>query len=91
MGPYAGVEYNLTLCRHSRHQHIYHGQPYARVDFIPQSGTKNLASLKYFYHGSKENSKKISTLVYSRYLLLYVILCQTMLLGGVNGGRRLEK
>ncbi len=23
---------------------MYHGQPYARVDFIPQSGTKNLAS-----------------------------------------------
>ncbi len=26
MGPYAGVDYNLTLCRL---QHIYHGQPYA--------------------------------------------------------------
>jgi hypothetical protein len=28
----------------SRPQHIYHGQPYARVDFIPLSGTSNLAS-----------------------------------------------
>ncbi len=28
----------------SRLQHIYHGQPYARVDFIPQSGILNLAS-----------------------------------------------
>jgi hypothetical protein len=25
-------------------QHIYHGQPYARVDFIPQSGILDLAS-----------------------------------------------
>ncbi len=33
MGPYAGVGYNLTLCPlQSRLQHIYHGQPYARVD-----------------------------------------------------------
>jgi hypothetical protein len=39
MGPYAGVDYNLTFCRRqSRLQHIYHRQPYARVDFIPQSG-----------------------------------------------------
>jgi hypothetical protein len=29
---------------HSRVQHIYHGQPYARVDFIPQSETLDLAS-----------------------------------------------
>jgi hypothetical protein len=37
--------YNLTLCPlQSRLQHIYHGQPYARVDFIPQSGTLDLAS-----------------------------------------------
>jgi hypothetical protein len=36
MGPYAGVDYNITLCRfQSRLQHIYRGQPYARVDFIP--------------------------------------------------------
>jgi hypothetical protein len=49
----AGVDYNLTLCSlQSRLQHIYHGQPYARVDlnpmprvdFIPQSGTLDLAS-----------------------------------------------
>ncbi len=32
-----------TLCQ-SRLQHIYHGMPYARVDFIPQSGTLDLAS-----------------------------------------------
>jgi hypothetical protein len=45
-GPFAGVDYNLTLCPlQSRLQHIYHGgQPYARVDFIPQSGTLDLAS-----------------------------------------------
>ncbi len=36
MGPYAGVDYNLTLCPlQSRLQHIYHGQPYARVDLNP--------------------------------------------------------
>jgi hypothetical protein len=36
MGPYAGVDYNLTLCPHqSRLQHIYHGQSYARVDLNP--------------------------------------------------------
>ncbi len=39
MGPYAVVDYNLTLSRlQSRLQHIYHRQPYARVDFILQSG-----------------------------------------------------
>jgi hypothetical protein len=36
MGPYAGVEYNLTLCPlQSRLQHIYHGQPYASVYLNP--------------------------------------------------------
>jgi hypothetical protein len=36
MGPYAGVDYNLTLCPlQSRHQHIYHGEPYAKVDLNP--------------------------------------------------------
>ncbi len=45
MGPCAGVEYNLTLCPfQSRLEHIYHGQPYARVDFITQSGTLDFAS-----------------------------------------------
>jgi hypothetical protein len=46
MGPYAGVGYNLTLCPlHSRLQHIFYlGEPYDRVDFIPQSGTLDLAS-----------------------------------------------
>jgi hypothetical protein len=46
MGPYAGVNYNPTLCPlQSWLQNIYHGQPYARVDFIPQSGTLDLASV----------------------------------------------
>jgi hypothetical protein len=36
MGPYAGVDYNLTLCRlQSRLQHMYHGQTNARVDLSP--------------------------------------------------------
>jgi hypothetical protein len=35
MEPYTGVDYNLTLCPlQSRLQHIFHGQPYARIDFI---------------------------------------------------------
>jgi hypothetical protein len=34
MGPYAGVDNNLTLCPlQSRLQHIYYEQPYAIVDF----------------------------------------------------------
>jgi hypothetical protein len=31
-GPYAGVDYNLTLCLL---QHMYHAQPYNRVDLDP--------------------------------------------------------
>jgi hypothetical protein len=45
MGPYAGADYNPTLCPlQSRLQHIYHEHPNAKVDFIPQSGTLDLAS-----------------------------------------------
>ena len=47
VGPYAGVDYNLTLCPlQSRLQHIYHGQPYARVGFFPQLGTLDLAQCR---------------------------------------------
>ncbi len=36
MGPYAGVDFNLTLCKiQSGLQHIYHGELYARVDLNP--------------------------------------------------------
>jgi hypothetical protein len=36
MGPYAGIDNNITLCPlQSRLQHIYKGQPYARVDLNP--------------------------------------------------------
>jgi hypothetical protein len=33
MRPYAGVDYNFTLC------HMYHKHPYARIDFnsLPES------------------------------------------------------
>ncbi len=35
-GPYTGVDYNLTLCPlQSRLQHIFNGQPYARIDLNP--------------------------------------------------------
>jgi hypothetical protein len=34
--PYAGVDYNLTLCPlQGRLQHIYHGKHYARVGLNP--------------------------------------------------------
>jgi len=37
MGPYAGVDYNITFCPfQSRLQHISHGQPYARVHPMPE-------------------------------------------------------
>jgi hypothetical protein len=40
MGPYAGVDYNLTLYPlQSQLQHIYHWQPYARVDRNPMPET----------------------------------------------------
>jgi hypothetical protein len=35
MGPYAVVDYNLLSRLHNRLQHIYHEQPYARVDVDP--------------------------------------------------------
>jgi hypothetical protein len=60
MGTYAGVDYILSLCPlQSRLQHIYQGQPfarvdlngrYARVDFIPQPGTLDLASDQTVWH-----------------------------------------
>ncbi len=48
--------YNLTLCPlQSRLQHIYHGEPYTRVDLnpmpeptlAPQSGTLDFANVQY--------------------------------------------
>jgi hypothetical protein len=61
MGPYAGVDHNLTLCPlQSRHQHIYHGQLYARVDLNPMpeltlSPSQGLwASLSEHFDGSHE-------------------------------------
>ncbi len=57
MGPYAGIDYNLTLCLL---QHIYHEQPYARVNFIrPAEDFMNLASgqpelAAQIYHSTRE-------------------------------------
>jgi hypothetical protein len=51
MGPYMPelTVYNITICPiQCRLRLIYHGQPYARVDFIPQSGTLDLASVSWF-------------------------------------------
>ncbi len=45
-GTLCRIAYNLTLCPlQIRFQHIYHGQHYARVDFILQWGTLDLASV----------------------------------------------
>ncbi len=66
MEPYAGVDYYLALGRlQSRLQPIYHGQPYssrpysyARVYFIPLSGTKNLASGQpYLYYHTNTDER----------------------------------
>jgi hypothetical protein len=44
--PMPKVDYNLISPHvHSRVQHSYHGQPYARVSFISLSGTLDLASV----------------------------------------------
>ncbi len=43
MDPYARVDLTLWPLQ-SRPKHVYYGQPYARVDFIPQSGTLDVAS-----------------------------------------------
>jgi len=44
MGPYAGVDYKLTLCPlRSRLQHIYQGQPYIRVDLTLYMSESTLA------------------------------------------------
>jgi hypothetical protein len=59
MEPYAGVvDYNLTLRPlQSRLQHIYDGQPYARVDHNSQSRTLDLAS----FDTSLEHKRKTLT------------------------------
>ncbi len=51
-GTYAGVDYNHhTLCPlQSRLQHIYHGQPYARVDLNPMPES-TLSPSQYFGFG----------------------------------------
>ncbi len=60
MGLYAGVDNNLTLCPlQSLLQHLYHGQPYAVGDFVPQSGTLDLASV-----GSSSSNSDASIPIY---------------------------
>ncbi len=60
MGPYAVVDYNLTLCPlQSRLQHIYHGQPYARVDLLnpmPESTLSPSQGLWIWPQGSQDTS-----------------------------------
>ncbi len=58
MGPYAGVDYNLTLRPlQSRLQHIYQGKPYARVDLNPMpESTLTLCQSRLFPPVRAENS-----------------------------------
>jgi hypothetical protein len=61
MGSYDGVDYNTLCPLQIRFQRIYHGQPNARldlnpnarVDFICQSWTLDLASVLYFRESIK--------------------------------------
>jgi hypothetical protein len=72
---YARVDDYLAVCLlQSRLQHIYHGhrQPYARVDFIPPSGTldftvRNLFALKSHPHPMIEKLVSIFTHIYKRH------------------------
>ncbi len=60
MGPYAVVDYNLTLCRRqSRLQHIYHGQLYARVDLnsMPESTLSPSQGLRIWPQGERQSEK----------------------------------
>jgi hypothetical protein len=62
MGPYAGFDFNLTLCPlMSRLQHIYHGQPCAKVDLNPMS-VSTLSDLVVLGFHLKNNIKKNSTI-----------------------------
>jgi hypothetical protein len=52
MGPYAGVDYKLTFYPlQSRLQHIYHGQPYARVDINPMPESTLIPPVRDFGFG----------------------------------------
>jgi hypothetical protein len=45
MGPYARVDYLLTLCPlQSRLKHIYHGQPYDRINLNPTPPESTLST-----------------------------------------------
>jgi hypothetical protein len=73
MGPYAGVDYNLTLCPLQSRllQHMYHGHwgnPYAIVDLNPRpestlslsQGLRNLASgLHFSVHILEEKNPRL--------------------------------
>ncbi len=57
MGPSAGVAYNLSLCPlQGRLQHIYNGQPYARVDLKPMPELKLSASQRLWIWHKKVQS-----------------------------------
>jgi hypothetical protein len=59
LGPYAGVDCNLTVCPlQSRLQQIYHGRPYARVDLNPMQQTtlspiRDFGFCLWLYHFSR--------------------------------------
>ncbi len=72
------VQYNLPLSRlQSRLQHIYQGQPYARVDFILQSGTLDLASVRYKNRRTAENGETVIQKMMSCIFLRHVCIKKT--------------
>ncbi len=68
MGPYAWVDYKP----HLRFQHIHE---YARVDFIPQSGTLDLASARgQYYSEIAKKHKKLEFRKYNNFTKIFFIL-----------------
>ncbi len=63
MGPYAGADYNLTLCPlQSRLQHMYHGQPYTRVDLYPMPESTLSPNQGDFGSGLGSHSLRVNSL-----------------------------
>jgi hypothetical protein len=59
MGPYAEVDYNLTLCPlQSRLPHIYHGQPYDRIDLNPNASVDFIPPVRDFRFGLGQKKRR---------------------------------
>ncbi len=81
---YAGAYYNLSLFRlQSQLQHLYHGQPYARVDLNPTpestlSPSQGLRIWPLAFRHLRENEKKCTSCrICSSYLKTGLIMIQS--------------